>query len=66
MQRGEGCGVDNGLVRGRVNVVVDNVDKMPTRDVLVFQVQLLLKVTSRWNTVSGTKQHSSSGTRTSK
>ena len=32
-QRGEGHGVDNGLNRGRVEVVVDDVDKIPAHDV---------------------------------
>ena len=43
----------NGLDRGRVDVVVNGVD-MPARDVPRFQVLLLLlKVTPRWNTISG-------------
>ena len=29
-------GVGDGLDRGRVEIIVDDVDKMPTRDVLVF------------------------------
>ena len=33
MQIGEGRGVDNGLDRGHINVVVDDVDKMIARDV---------------------------------
>ena len=49
VERGEGCGVGNGLDRGSVDVVVDDVDKIPARDMLAFQV-LLLKATSRWNT----------------
>ena len=54
-------GVGNGLDRGRVGVVVD-VDKMPARDVLAFQVLLLLlKATPRWNTTGDIQQHSSSG-----
>ena len=64
MERGGGHGVGNildsgrcvgnGLDRGRVDVVVDGVD-MPVRDVLAFQVLLLLllKVMLRWNTISG-------------
>ena len=61
-----GRGVGNGLDRGRVDIVVDGVD-MPARDVMAFQVLLLLlKVIPRWNTTSGIQQHSttSSGTRT--
>ena len=60
---GDGHGLANGLDRGRVYVVVN----MPARDVLAFQVlQLLLKATPRWNTISGIQHHSSSGMRTSK
>ena len=33
MQRGDGCGVGNGLDRGRADIVVDDVDKMLARDV---------------------------------
>ena len=52
MGGGEHC-VGNGLDRGCVDVVVDGVD-MPAREVLTFQVLLLLlKVTPRWNTISG-------------
>jgi len=48
---GSGCGVD----RGRVDVVVDGVHKIPARDVLAFQVLLmLLHAKTRWNTTSGT------------
>ena len=69
MKIGDGYGVANGLVRGRVHVVVDVVN-MPAVDVLAFQVLLLLllKATPRWNTTSGIQQHStnSSRTRTSK
>ena len=55
IQRGNGCGVGNGLDKGRVDAVVDGVD-MPARDVLVFQVLLLLlKAAPRWNTISGTQ-----------
>ena len=75
MEREEGHGVDNGfdsrhgvgngLDRRRVDIVVDGVD-MPARDVLAFQVLLLLlKVMPRWNTISGIQQHSSSRTQTS-
>ena len=60
-----GRGVGNGLDRGRRDVVVDGVD-MPARDVLAFQVLLLLKATPRWNAISGIQQYSSSGMRTSK
>ena len=67
IQRLDGCGVDNGLDRGSFDVVVDDGDKMPVRDVLEFQVLLLLlKVTPRWNTISGIHQHSSSETQTNK
>ena len=48
----DGEGEGHGLDRGRVDVVVDDVDKMPICDVLAFQV-LLLKVTPRWSTISG-------------
>jgi len=37
-----GCGVGNGVDRGRVDVVVDGAHKIPARDVLAFQVLLLL------------------------
>ena len=63
IERG-GCGVASGLDRRRVDVVVDDVDQMPARDVLAFQV-LLLKAASRWSTTSGIQQHNISGTRTS-
>ena len=33
MQRGDGCGVDNGLDRGCVDVVADDIDKISARDV---------------------------------
>jgi len=36
-----GCGVDNGVDRGRADVVVDDADKISARDVLAFQVLLL-------------------------
>ena len=52
MKTGDGHGIGNGLDRSRVDVVVDVVN-MPARDVLAFQVLLLLKATPRWNTVSG-------------
>ena len=49
IQRGEGRhGVGNGLDRGSVEVVVDDIDRMPVCDVLTFQVLLLLKATPRW------------------
>jgi len=49
-------GVGNGVDRGRVDAVVDDADKIPARDMLAFQVLLLLllKATPRWNTTSGT------------
>ena len=66
MPRGDGCGVGTGLDSGHVGVVADGVDA-PARDVLAFQVVvmvlLLLKVMSRWNTISSIQQHSRSGTR---
>ena len=66
MRNGNGHGVGNGLDRGRVDVAVDGVD-MPARDVMAFQMLLLLlKTMPRWNTISGMQQHitTSSGTRT--
>ena len=61
MQREEGRGVDNCLesLRGvdndldkrRVDDVVDGLG-IPACDMLAFQM-LLLKVTPRWNTISG-------------
>ena len=66
MKREEGRDVDtngldsrrsvcNGLDRGRVDIVVDGVD-IPAREVLAFQVLLLLllllKAMPRWNTIS--------------
>ena len=51
VERG-GCSDDNGFDRRRVDVVV-NVDKMPTCDVTMFQLLLLLlllKATPRCNT----------------
>ena len=59
IKRWEGCGVGNGLDREHVDIVVDGVD-MPTRDVLAFQVLLLLpKAMPRWKTTSGVHQCSS-------
>ena len=62
MEREEGRGLDNGLDswrgvgngrdRRRVDIVIDGVD-MPARDVLAFQMLLLLKVMPRWNAISG-------------
>ena len=51
LERG-GCGVGNGLDSGRSGVFVDNIDKHVYRDVLLFQVLLLLlllKPTPQWN-----------------
>ena len=70
VRHGVGNGLDsgrvgNGLDRGCADIVFD-VDRMPTRDVLVFQVLLLLlKAMRRWNIISGIQQHSSSRNRTS-
>ena len=33
MERGKGCGVSNGLDRERVDVIVDDVDKMPAHNI---------------------------------
>jgi len=41
MQR-EGGDVGNGVDRGRVDVVLDGAHKIPAREVLAFQVLLLL------------------------
>ena len=65
MKIGDVHEVANGLDRGHVDIVADVVN-MPTRDVLAFQVLLLLKATPRWNTISGIQQHSSSKMQTSK
>ena len=66
MQTGDRHEVANGFDGGRVDVVVDNADKIPVRDnVLAFQVLLLKEATPRWNTTSGIQQHTittSSGT----